>query len=163
MKIRRAQQSDLAPIAALHAESWRDAYSDVLPEQYLTDQLAVDLQRHWRSVEIRPDDVVLVAEDDGIIGFIAIWCRFEPFIDNIHVKPSERSRRIGSALMKSAVSRLIRAGHRTAYLWVVESNQRAIHFYQKLGGVCTDRELKNLFGHRVPNVKMVWSDITILC
>lgn len=65
--------------------------------------------------------------------------------------------------MKSAVSRLIRAGHRTAYLWVVESNQRAIHFYQKLGGVCTDRELKNLFGHRVPNVKMVWSDITILC
>ncbi len=163
MKIRRAQQSDLAHIAALHAESWRDAYSDVLPGQYLAEQLAVDLQRHWSAVEIRPEDVVLVAEDDGIIGFIAIWCRFEPFIDNIHVKPSKRSRRIGSALMKSAVSRLIRAGHRTAYLWVVESNQRAIRFYQKLGGVCADRKLKNLFGHRVPNVKMVWSDITILC
>jgi hypothetical protein len=46
---------------------------------------------------------------------------------------------------------------------VVESNRRAIDFYQRLGGVCSDHEPKDLFGHMVPNVKVVWSDITVLC
>ena len=159
MQIRPAQQSDLEPIAALHAESWRDAYSDVLPKQYLADQLGADLLHHWRTAEIRSSDVLLVAEDHGIIGFIAVWCRPEPFIDNLHVKPANRSERVGSSLMKSAAKTLIQSGHKTAHLWVVESNQRAIHFYERLGGVCTDRELKKLFGHMVPNVKVVWSDI----
>ena len=90
MNIRHAQRSDLPLIAAVQAESWRDTYSDVLPEEYLGDQIAEDLERHWNEVGIKPGDVVIVAEDDGIVGFIAVWCRPEPFIDNLHVRPSKR-------------------------------------------------------------------------
>ena len=163
MNIRRAQSSDLTLIAAVQAESWRDTYSGVLPEEYLADQITEDLKRHWTDVEIQPDDVVLVAEDDGVIGFIAVWCRPDPFIDNLHVKPSKRSKRVGSTLMKSAAQQLIQQGHKTAYLWVVASNERAIRFYERLGGVRTDRALKNLLKHEVLNVKVVWSDTSVLC
>ena len=163
MVIRPARQADLRDIAALHTESWRDAYGDVLPKRYLHDQLATDLQRHWSSVEIRPNDVVLVAEDRGMIGFIAVWCRLDPFIDNLHVKPSKRSNRIGSNLIRLAARQLLLLGHQTAYLWVVSSNQRAIRFYESLGGVCTERVLKNLFGFEVPNTKVEWSDIAVIC
>ena len=163
MNIRRAQASDLPRIAAIQADSWRETYSDVLPEAYLDDKLSEDLDRHWREVDIQPEDVVLVAEEEGIIGFIAVWCRPDPFIDNLHVKSSQRSKKIGSTLMMSAARQLVRQGHTTAYLWVVKSNERAIRFYERLGGVRADQALKSLFGHKVPNVKILWSDLTVFC
>ena len=162
MNIRRAQGSDLPLIAAVHAESWTDAYAGVLPQKYLAGQMIEDLQHHWSQVKIQPNDVVLVAEEDGIIGFIAVWCRPDPFIDNLHVKPTSRSTGIGTALMKSAAQILIRQGYRTAFLWVVTNNERAIRLYERLGGVRKEMALKNLFGHEVPNVKVVWPDISVL-
>ena len=163
MNIRRAQRSDLPIIAAVQTESWRDTYPDLFPGEWLADQIAEDMDRRWSEVEIQPDDVFLVAEDDGVIGFIAVWCRPDPFIDNLHVKPSKRSKRVGSALMTSAAYQLIKQGQKTAYLWVVTSNKRAIRFYERLGGVRTDRASQNLFGHEVPVVKVVWSDISVIC
>lgn len=163
MKIRRARRSDLPLIAAVQAESWKDAYAGVLPAKYLTDQITADLERHWLGVEIQPDDVVLVAEQGGIIGFIAVWCRPDPFIDNLHVKPSHRSKKVGSTLLREAARQLIQQGHKSAHLWVVAGNHRAIRLYERLGGVRTDLALKNLFGHEVPNIKVVWPDISVLC
>lgn len=163
MNIRRAQRSDLPALAALQARSWQDTYSDVLPAASLAHQITIDLEHHWQQLEIQPEDVVLVAEDNGLVGFIAIWCRPVPYIDNLHVKPSQRSRGVGSALMQSAAQRLMQQGHQTAYLWVVESNVRAIQFYERLGGVCTDQALKDLFGYKVSSVKVEWSDISVMC
>jgi ribosomal protein S18 acetylase RimI-like enzyme len=163
MKIRHAQRADLPFLAAVQTESWRDTYRDVFPEVWLADQIAADMERHWGEVEIRPEDVLLVAEKNGIIGFIAVWCRPDPFIDNLHVKPAERSRRVGSSLMKTAASRLLQRGYVTAYLWVVANNQRAIRFYERLGGIRTEQAVHNLFGYTVPVVKIVWPDISVIC
>lgn len=162
MNIRYAQRPDLPFIAAVHAESWKDAYSGVLPEKYLAGQITRDLKRHWSEVKIQPEDVVLVAEEGGIIGFIAAWCRPDAFIDNLHVKALNRGKGVGTTLLKSAARQLIRKGHRSAYLWVVESNVRAILLYERLGGIRSERALKDLFGHKVPNVKVVWPDVSVL-
>ena len=93
MKIRRAKQSDFSEIAAIQAESWKDVYSDVLPAWFLAGQIDRDLARHWREVEIQKEDIVLVAEQGSLVGFAAAWCRPTPFIDNLHVRPSHRSKK----------------------------------------------------------------------
>jgi len=162
MNIRPALPSDLPLIAALHIESWKDAYAGVFPDAYLAGQLAADLEEHWRTAEIRQRDVVLVAEDEGIIGFVAVRCRPEAYIDNLHVRPSERSKRTGAALMRAAARRLLRQGNPNAYLWVVETNERAIRFYERLGGARTAREVKDLFGHAVPSVRVDWDDVAVM-
>ena len=162
MNIRPARPADLALIADIQFSSWKDAYAGVLPEPYLADQMAADLNRHWRSVKIQSGDVLLIAEETEAVGFIAVWCRPDPFIDNLHVKPSKRSGGIGAMLMQSAARQLIQQGHKTAYLWVLANNARAIRFYEKLGGVYTDRAVKNLFGHKAASIKMEWSDISAL-
>jgi len=162
MKIRRATSSDLQYITAIHVESWKDAYSNVLPAEFITGQLDRALAQHWRHIEIRNKDIVLIAEEDLPVGFISVWCRPIPFIDNLHVRPSHRSKNIGSALMKAVAEELIKKEHRTAYLWVFESNKKAMRFYERLGGTQKEQAMKNIFGYEVLSRKIEWDDLTII-
>ena len=92
MKIRPATKSDLQDIAAINIESWKDVYMDAMPAKFMTQQIERTLAQHWSDIDIRNEDIVSVAEEDSLVGFVAVWCRPIPFIDNLHVKPSHRSK-----------------------------------------------------------------------
>jgi ribosomal protein S18 acetylase RimI-like enzyme len=162
MKIRPAAPSDLKEIAAIHAASWKDAYSDVFPAEFLAGQIDRHFSNHWCEIDIKNEDIVLVAERNTLVGFIAVWCRPIPFIDNLHVKPSQRSKKIGSALMKAGARELINRGYKTGFLWVFQNNERAIQFYERLGGVKKERARKTVFGYRVPSWKIEWDDLSLI-
>ena len=162
MKIRQAARSDLNDIAAIHIESWKDAYADILPPEFLANQIDRELAKHWATVEIQKEDIVLVAEDDTLVGFVSVWCRPSPFIDNLHVKPSYRSKKLGSELMKAAAKEIVSKGKKSAYLWVFESNAKAIRFYDRFGGVQKELAHKNVFGSEVLSRKIEWEDISIV-
>lgn len=159
MRIRRATRSDLQAIAALHIESCKDSYSYIFPAEFLEEQLAKNLEMHWSAIEIKSEDIVLIAEEDTPIGFVAVWCRPYPFIDNLHVSPSHRSKKVGTVLMAAVAEQLIDQGHKTAYLWVFESNKKAIRFYERLGGVQKEKVKKAVFGYDVLSRKIEWHDI----
>jgi len=65
--------------------------------------------------------------------------------------------------MKAVAKELIKKGHKTAYLWVFESNDRAIRLYERLGGTQKEKADKNIFGHPVPSRKIEWDDIAEIC
>ncbi len=163
MKIRRATLSDLQDIAAIHVESWKDSYFNVMPAEFLSGQIDQDLAQYWSEIEIQNEDIVLVAEEDSLVGFVAVWCRPIPFIDNLHVRPSHRSKKIGSALMKAVAKELIKKGHKTAYLWVFEGNEKGIRFYERLGGAQKEQARKKVFGYKVLSRKIEWNDLTVIC
>ena len=163
MKIRHATQSDFQAIAAIHIESWKDSYSDVLPADFLDWKINRVFLKHWHEVKIQKNDIILVAEENLVTGFIAVWCRPIPFIDNLHVKPSYRSKKLGSALIKAVAKELIKKGHKTAYLWVFENNQKAIRFYERLGGIQKEQSMKTVFGYDVLSRKIEWDDLSLIC
>jgi ribosomal protein S18 acetylase RimI-like enzyme len=162
MKIRPANRVDLQKIAAIHIDSWRDTYADVLPAELLERRIEPFLEKHWAEIVIQKEDLVLVAESGSIVGFIAVWCRPAPFIDNLHVTASLRSQKVGTALMRAAASELIQQGHYTAYLWVFESNKNAIRFYERLGGVQKEKAMRSIFGHDVLSRKIEWVDLNAI-
>ena len=93
MKIRRATPSDLQDIAAIQVESWKDSYSDAMPAEFMDGQIDRDIAKHWSEIKTQNEDIALVAEEDSLVGFIAVWCRPIPFIDNLPVRPSHRSKK----------------------------------------------------------------------
>jgi ribosomal protein S18 acetylase RimI-like enzyme len=159
MKIRPATRPDLEAITALHIESCKDAYSHIFPAEFLEEQLPENLRRHWRTIEIRREDLVLIAEEEALIGFVAVWCRPAPFIDNLHVRPFYRSKKVGTALMATVAEQLIGRGHKTAYLWVFESNGRAIRLYERLGGVQREKTERAVFGYDVLSCRIEWDNL----
>lgn len=160
--IRAATDHDRPAIATFHADSWRDAYRGLLPDDYLAGAVNDDLLTKWNTREITDRDVLLIAEQAGhFVGFIAVWCQPDPFVDNLHVKPTVRSQGLGRQLMVHAARRLASQGHTSLSLDVFTSNHRAISFYEKLGGIQGRTETKTVFGNPVELVNVIWPDISV--
>lgn len=64
--------------------------------------------------------------------------------------------------MESAAEALLMKGNKSGYFWVFNSNENAIRFYKKLGGVQTDYSMKEIFGHKVFSRKFEWEDLSTI-
>ena len=62
--------------------------------------------------------------------------------------------------MKTVAKELIKKKHNTAYLWVFESNEKAVRFYERLGGRQKEQAIKNIFGYEVLCRKIEWNDLS---
>ncbi len=158
-KIRRAQALEFPTLARLQIRSWQDAYRGILADDYLDHRVEPDLLARWAEIRPAGDDLILVAEQDGITGFLTVWCRPAPFIDNLHVVPSRRSEGIGQRLMQAAAAQLVDRGYTTVHLWVAAGNHRAIAFYRRLGGRLGQRQIQRLYGQDIAAIEVTWDDL----
>jgi RimJ/RimL family protein N-acetyltransferase len=141
--IRDAAPPDARGLAGVHVASWRWAYHDDLPAEFLGSLSVDDRERAWveRLAAGDPAAGTQVAEDNGrIVGF----CSFGPTRDEgappgtaevfaIYLLPEAAGRGIGRDLFASAIDRLRAMDYGRAMLWVMASNERARRFYERAG------------------------------
>jgi steroid delta-isomerase-like uncharacterized protein len=168
--IRRATPDDVQAIAKLHAESWRSAYRGSLSDEYLDGQVYADRLSLWSAKFSSPDSdlflVLLASRDAEPAGFVcAVLDEDETWgalLDNLHVLPAWKGRGLGRKLMADAAKWV--AGRRPGsplHLWVIEGNEEARSFYERLGGRSLDRKLWNApDGRGVALLRYVWNDPT---
>jgi ribosomal protein S18 acetylase RimI-like enzyme len=139
---RPAQATDALTIAAIHIASWRDAYRSILDPAFLAGPIEEDRRSHWlgKLSTPSPDFLVDVAStgDGTLVGFAAT-------LDNLHVLPEMRGRKIGATLLRSAARKL--ASQQAAeglHLWVFEANEPALGFYKRLGGQVVERTISQI-------------------
>lgn len=162
MNIRPAVDSDRTVIAQLHAASWLDSYRAYLSGEYLA-AIHDRLGGHWAQLELGEHDLLLLAEEAGEpLGFIMAWDG-EPFwINTLHVMPTRRSNGAGVQLMAEAARGMQARGRASAWLDVIDTNTRAIAFYQRLGGV-PGLVKEKLVGDRiVPNLRIDFPDLATI-
>jgi ribosomal protein S18 acetylase RimI-like enzyme len=172
VNLRRAELADAAAIADLHAASWLSAYRGIVSDAYLDDDLVGNRRRHWaaRMQQVHTDangfDAVYVlerAEDQRLIGFVALWdeteAAYDGFIDNLHVAPGLRGGGLGRLLLQAAAAHLRAAGRRSASLWVLDENLPAYGFYCRVGGVPSERKQDEFAGKMLDETRMVWTDM----
>ncbi|MGJ8583904.1 MAG: GNAT family N-acetyltransferase [Marinosulfonomonas sp.] len=161
--IRPGTPADLQNVAALQIASWRDAYADSLPAEYLGQPVVDDLTTRWSSVDLTTGDILLVSEGpNGIQGFIMVLMKDTPYVDNLHVDPKLRRSGIGKALLKAAASALIEKGETGVYLTVLTDNDRAIKFYTSMGAEVGPEQTDMMFDQKVKAFPMTWNDLPAL-
>src|SRR4030088_56815 len=91
VRCRRADTSDVATVAELHAESWRRHYRGAYSDSYLDGDVNADRLALWTERLCRPDStrVTLIAEDAGrLVGFAHVILDEDPvwgaLLDNLH-------------------------------------------------------------------------------
>ena len=144
--LRAATVADAPAVAALHAESWRSTYRGALRDEYLDGDILAERTAVWRERLGSPasNQHVVVAEAQGrLLGFACAYGnddeRWGTQLDNIHVRRDAHGQGTGARLV-AAVAAWCRTAHPEAglYLWVLEQNDPARRFYERLGA--TDQE-----------------------
>lgn len=159
--IRRATPADYPAIAQLQIASWRDAYVDQLPKEYLGQPVVDDVTGRWTGRKLAPKDILLVSEASGQInGFALILALTPAYVDNLHVLPEMRGQGIGSKLLKSAARALITQGRNSLCLTVITTNYAALGFYEALGGVRGPERAELMYQQNVAAYPIVWNDLS---
>jgi len=144
MRIREATRRDAPRIAAIHAESWRAAYAGVLPRAYLRELRVPVLRARWRERirrARRRGERVLVAEDEGVLGFAESgpsrhsreWAGHAGEVFMLYVDPRAQGRGAGTSLLSAASRELEARGAFWLHVWVLEENVLARSFYDSRG------------------------------
>ena len=136
--IRPAVFADIAAIARIHCQCWKETYAGLIDQSYL-DSLSP--ARTQARMEAETSRHFLVAELDGeIVGFASpIRSRDQDAspttgeIQAIYLLQRCQHQGIGRALMEESLKELLRMGMDEVTLWVLDTNCNAIHFYQKCG------------------------------
>ncbi len=137
MDIRYLSPSDdLLAVSRIYEESWRFAYKGIVPQDYLdsipTGRWATNLNNpSWHTL--------LCVEDGRFVGTGSFsLSRFEQYpgwgeIISVYLLPEYIGRGYGRPLFAAAVAELEKLGCRRQFLWVLEDNARARHFYERAG------------------------------
>ncbi|MDF1794729.1 MAG: N-acetyltransferase [Thalassobaculaceae bacterium] len=166
VEIREARPEDIPEIADLHTRSWRANYGTEFSSEELGGTIQDGLHEQWRRYRPAPSDLVLVARGSGgegsLLGFGAIWCRPDPYLDNLHVAPDALGAGVGRALLREARIRLQSRGLVSLSLSVFKSNEAARRFYARVGGTEVKEYRRTVFGAEILFIRVAWPDLTRL-
>ena len=140
--VRLATPDDAAAVARVHVDTWRAAYTGLVPQGIL-DGLSVERrEQFWRSVAEAPGEHRLaVAEAAGrVVGFASTGpARDEDLPPGsgellaIYVEPAAWGEGHGARLLRWAVADLRARGLDPLVLWVLTENTRGRGFYEVMG------------------------------
>nr|WP_248291435.1 GNAT family N-acetyltransferase [Neoroseomonas marina] len=162
---REARAADAPAIAALLTECWQDAYAGLLPAALLRHRLPALHREAWAAHfgAPRPGIVLLAEGSDGLRGFCAAWLEGdEAYVDNLHLRPGLRGGGVGRGLLGRAVAALAARGATRAALTIIDGNEGALRFYQRLGGVAGAPYPDLLHGEAVTYRRIAWADAAVL-
>ncbi|MTB51814.1 GNAT family N-acetyltransferase [Lewinella sp. W8] len=140
---RPGKQEDAAVIAEIHCRSWQLHYRGDFTDDYLDREAPSERLLVWKDRLARDNPRMLLelALIDGeVVGFSCVFLdhheSFGHLLDNLHVRPGFYGEGIGKQLLLRSMSSVSKARGAKApfYLWVLESNEQAIGFYDRLRG-----------------------------
>jgi ribosomal protein S18 acetylase RimI-like enzyme len=146
VKLREARRGDELPVAELHVRSWQEAYSGLMPAEFLAALDPRDRAGRYRFESAEGPTTVLAVDRDGdgeeeLLGFASFGrSRDHDLPDHgeigaLYVDPTRHRGGIGRLLMVEARRRLAADGYAEAFLWVLDGNDRAREFYEREGWV----------------------------
>jgi GNAT superfamily N-acetyltransferase len=128
--IREALRDEAETLAAIQRDASLAANAHIFPPELYPFPMAEIIGR-WERFLDDPSVSVLVCEEDGtgvgVAGSRAGW------LDGLYVLPEWWSRGVGRSLHDEVLERQRRAGGTRCHLWVLERNDRARRFYERLG------------------------------
>lgn len=153
IEIRELQPADdCMAVGRIYADSWKYAYKELLPKEYL-DYLSA---AQWADRLDRVDRYSLIAELDGNpIGTASYGeSRDAEYagqgeIYSIYLLPEYMGKGYGKRLIDAVIERLQACGYESIFLWTLEDNLGARSFYEKAGFICSGKSKEVEIGGKI--------------
>lgn len=169
MQIRVATVDDIASIAKIHIDNWKNIYNGIFPADYLASRNYKDAEKEWIKYLAQEDAFIYIAisEENIICGFAA--CKMDTEtpccgkLYSLHVNQANRGQKIGKQLIVTIAKHFQTRRINSMTLWAVERNEHAISIYKHLGAKVHKQEIRHFDWVPVGQVGLIWNDISWLC
>jgi ribosomal protein S18 acetylase RimI-like enzyme len=152
--IRRARSDDAIEIANVHDAAWRDAYRGIIPGRELERMIARRGSRWWRSAIKRGSRISVLEFDESVGGYCSYGRNrvpslpFQGEIFELYLAPEFQGLGFGRRLFQAACADLADYGYGSVVVWALADNERALGFYERLGGKIVS-QARERFGNEV--------------
>jgi GNAT superfamily N-acetyltransferase len=154
LRFASASYEDLLEVARIHVAAWKQAYIGQVPQTHLDNLDVAQRLRRWQEQFPNgvPSGLIIASVSSKATGFICFGrARDQDRQDwgevyAIYVLEPNWGSGVGYQLHKHACAELKGHGFARAYLWVLDTNHRAIAAYERWGGVVERDRLK---GHEI--------------
>ena len=127
MELRPAQDEDVAAVAEIWHDGWRDGHLGHVPHALL----AVRTPKSFRErAAARVADTTVAVVHGAVVGFVMV---VGDEVEQVYVDATQRGTGVAASLLAEAERQVAAGGHRTAWLAVVGGNTRARRFYERSG------------------------------
>jgi RimJ/RimL family protein N-acetyltransferase len=151
LRISSASHEDLPEVARIHVAAWKQAYIGQVPQAHLDKLDVAGRLRRWQEqFPNRELSGLLIASlNNTAAGFICFGRGRDQDRQDwgetyaIYVLEGYWGSGVGYRLHKGACAELKNDGFLRVYLWVFDTNHRAIAAYQRWGGMLERDRLKD--------------------
>lgn len=155
--------ADAAAIARVHVATWRTAYRELLPDDFLRSLDATGYEGRWVRAISDPGIRVYVAEDgDEVVGFAsggrerAGEPQFSGELYALYVLNEAQGHGHGRQLVRAVVDGLRDMQLHDMIVWVLRDNANARRFYERLGGVFVREQAITIASNVLQEVSYGW-------
>ena len=127
MEVRNAEPDEVAALARVWHDSWRDAHLAILPDALVRARTLASFRERMAS---QLDTVRVVGPVGAPLGLCMLR---ESELYQLFVSAEARGAGVAAALIADAEQRLRETGTKTAWLECAIGNERAARFYEKSG------------------------------
>lgn len=171
MYIRKTRLEDAEQVARVQVDSWRSTYNGIVPEKFLNkmdyDFYTNRFQKYF--LENSPISYVAIDDSNKVIGYIAggqnrlseLYKDYDCEIHSIYILETYQGKQLGKKLVSAFVENLIKLGHKKMLVQVLSAN-KAIKFYEKLGGYYLGSKQLMIADQEVNESVLGWKDISKL-
>lgn len=137
---RRAAPHHASGIANVHERAWLSAYGGIIPHSAL-DKMVRRRDEAWWARAIRHSTRIIVLEDhDAVVGYATLGPNRvsalpqDGEVYELYLLPEYQGVGLGKKLFLAARQALVDSGMKGTVVWVLEDNDKAMHFYRNAGG-----------------------------
>lgn len=138
--IRKNIYADQEQMARIKVDGWKTAYDSIVSSSFLNSlNYEEQTKRYQASFEEYKDLVFVAVRRNEVLGYACFnpmpnidW--FDSELVSLYVKPGETGKGIGTSLFLETCKHLASLGKKNMVIWCLSDNEKAIQFYQELGG-----------------------------
>ena len=144
--VRPATARDVKAIADIHVATWKAAYSDLMPDDFLKAMTPEKRLAFWKeAIEYSEPQTLVAVADNLVVGFVGFDRSRDPGTRStvgeiwaLYVLPSHWRQGAGVALWDSARDGLKEEGCTQVTAWVLLNNAPATAFFEHSAGFKRD-------------------------
>ena len=137
--IRTLRASDATALSQVFGDSWRLAYSGLIPSLHLNRVIDRRTEGWWLSAARAKERHIVLEFEGKIAGYASFGpartrCRAQGEIYELYLAPIYQGVGLGEHLFEACRNQLDRARCRGLLVWALADNTQATNFYWRRGG-----------------------------